>query len=233
MRKQRDALVDPKYDGVRTSRNQLYEFDDGSDEENVNGLDEGSSASEPESDVETGDEGGFDVIYTGELIGINEENDDTSQASTLSPDEDDDGGDGAEEHDSRPADDAIEDPPADTLTATLKKTREADKDKGRAIIKQRALWDSLLETRIRLQKAATASNRLPHVRIYVFGIKVSAYALQPDHLAPYVTSEAGQEAAEALVREVLAFSEDLLTLRKVSSPLTLSNLGLKSLTCSD
>ncbi|KAF8596755.1 TRAUB-domain-containing protein [Ceratobasidium sp. AG-I] len=170
LRKQRDALVDPKYNGVRTSRSQLYEFDDGSDEEDVNGLNEGPSASDPGSEEETGDEG----------------------------EDEDELEDGEGEDDSRPADGAAEDAPADTLAVTLKKTREADKDKGRAIIQQRALWDSLLETRIRLQKAATASNRLPH----------------PDHLAPYVTSEAGQEAAQALIQEVLAFSEELLTLRK-------------------
>jgi protein AATF/BFR2 len=61
-------------------------------------------------------------------------------------------------------DNAAEETTIDNLAVALKKTREADKDKGRAIMQQRALWDSLLENRIRLQKAATASNKLPHVR---------------------------------------------------------------------
>ncbi|CAE6512569.1 unnamed protein product [Rhizoctonia solani] len=96
------------------------------------------------------------------------------------------------------AGDAAQESAADNLTEALKKTREADKDKGRAIIQQRALWDSLLETRIRLQRSDTAANRLPH----------------PNNLAPYVTSEKGQEAVQSFLKEVLSFSDELLTLRK-------------------
>ena len=55
-------MVDPKYNGVRTSRSQLYEFDDGSNEEDVNGLEEAPSASDPGSDEDTGDEGTFKIV---------------------------------------------------------------------------------------------------------------------------------------------------------------------------
>ncbi|KAG8746215.1 rRNA-processing protein bfr2 [Ceratobasidium sp. 414] len=181
LRKQRDALVDPKYDGTRTSRSQLYEFDEGSDDEQLDDQDSGSS-SEPEEDTQE-----------------EEDEDDEPPAEvehTLSSEE---GGTDGDDDEPVPVHAPARTQVEDNLAETLKKTREADKDKGRAIIRQRVLWDSLVETRIRMQKAATASNRLPH----------------PDHLPPYVTSEAGRAAARALLQEVLALSADLFTLRKV------------------
>jgi protein AATF/BFR2 len=47
LRKQRDALVDPKYEGVRTSRSQLYEFDNGSDD----GMDDPAMVSGSDSET--------------------------------------------------------------------------------------------------------------------------------------------------------------------------------------
>ncbi|CAE7212503.1 unnamed protein product [Rhizoctonia solani] len=173
LRKQQDALVDPKYEGARTSRSQLYEFDDETDEE-IEADSTGNSQDEPdESGVEDEED--------------HHEPKDALESKQPSGDEDESGG-------SEPGDGGQ----VDNLTQTLKKTREADKDKGRAIIQQRALWDSLLETRIRLQKSATASNRLPH----------------PNDLAPYTASEKGQEAVQSLLKEALALSDDILTLRK-------------------
>jgi hypothetical protein len=54
LRKQRDALIDPKYDGVKTSRSRLYEFDDGTDEELISPP---GSASEGELNEESGHAG--------------------------------------------------------------------------------------------------------------------------------------------------------------------------------
>ncbi|KAG9103650.1 rRNA-processing protein bfr2 [Ceratobasidium sp. 370] len=143
LRKQRDALVDPKYDGTRTSRNQLYEFDEGSDDEQLGGQDS-ESDSEPEEDT-------WEEEDKGEEPSAEEER-------TLSPKED-----GTDDDEPTPIKESAGAQVEDNLAETLKKTREADKDKGRAIIRQRALWDSLVETRIRMQKAATTSNRLPHL----------------------------------------------------------------------
>jgi protein AATF/BFR2 len=69
---------------------------------------------------------------------------------------------------------------ADDVSSTLRQKREEDINKGKAIARQiasifflfsllfpeppQAIWDSLLDARIRLQKAVTASNRLPVVR---------------------------------------------------------------------
>ncbi|KAG9120400.1 rRNA-processing protein bfr2 [Ceratobasidium sp. 392] len=179
MRKQRDALVDPKYDGARTSRSQLYEFDEGSDDEELEDGNDGLGSESEEGVQEAEGEG----------------DESQSDGPTISSDEEDASG----EDSGGPTLAAVppEETTSDNLAKALKKSREVDKDKGRAIVQQRALWDSLVETRIRMQKAASASNRLPH----------------PDHLPPYVTSEAGREAAQALVQEVLAFSEDLAALR--------------------
>ncbi|KAG8707203.1 rRNA-processing protein bfr2 [Ceratobasidium sp. 395] len=180
LRKQRDALVDPKYNGARTNRSQLYEFNEGSDDED-SGEHESDSGSESQESVQEEDsEDGEPQVEEGRKSPNEEssaENDDDERPPT-----------------NKPSEETI----TDNLAETLRKTREADKDKGRAIVRQRNLWDSLVETRIRMQKAATASNRLPH----------------PDHLPPYVASEAGQAAAQTLLQEVLAFSDTLATFRK-------------------
>ncbi|KAL5633430.1 hypothetical protein ACGC1H_003800 [Rhizoctonia solani] len=178
LRKQRDTLVDPKYEGVRTTRSRLYEFDDET-EDDTQGGSTGSKSQDEESGIE--DEN---------LNGPKSASEDEEDQSEESGNEDESGG--------LEAGDPAQESPANNLTEALKKTREADKDKGRAIIQQRTLWESLLETRIRLQKSATAPNRLPH----------------PNNLAPYVTSEQGQEAVQSLLKEVLSFSDELLTLRK-------------------
>ncbi|KAG8732997.1 rRNA-processing protein bfr2 [Ceratobasidium sp. 428] len=180
LRKQRDALVDPKYDGARTNRSQLYEFNKGTDDED---LDEHESDSGSESQESFQEED-------------NEDDEPQVEERGMSPDEESSVEDDDDER--PPTNKPSEEIVTDNLTETLRKTREADKDKGRAIVQQRALWDSLVETRIRMQKAAIASNRLPH----------------PDHLPPYVTSEAGRAAAQTLLQEALAFSDALVTFRK-------------------
>lgn len=73
-------------------------------------------------------------------------------------------------------------PATDDLTAALKRSRQADRDKGRAIIQQRVLWDSLLEARIRLQKAATGSNRLPDVRAESTAVDITLMIHSPTTL---------------------------------------------------
>ncbi|KAG8691761.1 rRNA-processing protein bfr2 [Ceratobasidium sp. 423] len=181
LRKQKDALVDPKYEGVRTSRSQLYEFDDKTDE------DIGSGSVASESQDESNESGTED-----------EENPEEPNGDSKNGEEIKESGDDREEGGDSETSDAAPEFAADNLTAALKKTREADKEKGRAIIQQRVLWDSLVETRIRLHKAATATNRLP----------------PPNALAPYVTAENGREAVRSFLKEVLSFSDELLTLRK-------------------
>ncbi|KAG8705860.1 rRNA-processing protein bfr2 [Ceratobasidium sp. 395] len=180
LRKQRDALVDPKYNGARTNRSQLYEFNKGSDDEDSGEYESDSGSESQESVQEEDSEDGEPQVEEGR----------TSPDGESSADDDDD----QRPPTNKPSPETI----TDNLTETLKKTREADKDKGRAIVQQRALWDSLVETRIRMQKAATASNRLPH----------------PDHVPPYVTSEAGRAAAQTLLQEALAFSDTLIAFRK-------------------
>ncbi|CAE6496628.1 unnamed protein product [Rhizoctonia solani] len=181
LRKQQSALADPKYEGVRTSRSELYEFDDETDNDiGDSAADDLDNESDESATIDEGNQEGTPTV-SGSEDGESEGDDDDDLKSV----------------DSGPSDVALEHA-ADNLAAALKESREADKDKGRSIIQQRALWDSLLETRIRLQKAATATNRLPH----------------PNDLAPYVTSESGRGAVHSLLKEVLSFSDELLTLRK-------------------
>ncbi|KAG1746746.1 apoptosis-antagonizing transcription factor [Suillus paluster] len=143
LRKLQDSIADPKYDGVKTSRRQLMEYDDADygddetssemehDEDETQELDDEvpSSQSEPEteSDVPT--------VIPGTAV---------SKSTTLSEEA---------KH-------------TENLSSTLRKTRDEDRKKGKAVSKQIALWDSLLDARIRLQRAVSAGNRLPPLTDY-------------------------------------------------------------------
>ncbi|QRV73846.1 TRAUB-domain-containing protein [Ceratobasidium sp. AG-Ba] len=182
LRKQRDALVDAKYNGARTARNQLYEFGGDSDDRESESKSGGSEISsedelhEREEDDQTGIERGNGASSGGDQF--RDENDEDKYSNPLSSIPNERG--------------------PDQLTESLRKNREADKEKGRAVIQQRGLFDSLVEIRIRMQKAAVAANRLPH----------------PNQIPPYVASDEGRQAAQSLLRETLAFSHDLFALRK-------------------
>jgi protein AATF/BFR2 len=85
--------------------------------------------------------------------------------------------------------------PAENLTFTLRKKRDEDRIKGKAISCQlvrvptckrycililycQAIWDALLDARIRLQKSVVAANRLPAVRLRCsIGLPVTLHCL--------------------------------------------------------
>ncbi|KAF8141717.1 apoptosis-antagonizing transcription factor [Boletus edulis] len=73
------------------------------------------------------------------------------------------------------------------VSSTLRKTREEDRKKGRAISRQIAshfvlgvtLWDSLLDARIRLQRSVAAGNRLNYASNYSFLSRIVSRTNQP------------------------------------------------------
>ncbi|KAI9464579.1 apoptosis-antagonizing transcription factor [Lactarius psammicola] len=139
IRRQLDSIVDPKYIGVKTSRQQLLDedavgsgFQSSADRSNSESQSVASEASPGEED--------------NELLSPSEE--DGSNAGDWSP--------------IPPTKDAPKDANHENdISNTIRQRRDEDKRKGRAVSKQLSLWDSLLDARIRLQKSVTASNRLP------------------------------------------------------------------------
>ncbi|KAF8884990.1 apoptosis-antagonizing transcription factor [Infundibulicybe gibba] len=154
LRKLHDSVADPKYGGVKTSRKQLMEDieDEVGDED-----EEMEDDSTDENDLTDG----RDSIYE------NDELEGKPDAAPSGSDEEAEEGTEAEPQASHsiphqsPPPHQVESEPVDDLSSTLKQKREEDRKKGKAVSRQIALWDNLLDARIRLQKAVAGANRLP------------------------------------------------------------------------
>ncbi|KAI9064176.1 TRAUB-domain-containing protein [Trametes sanguinea] len=99
--------------------------------------------------------------------------------------------------------------PENDIASNLRKTHEADKKKGKAVSRQIALWDTLLDARIQLHKAVTAANRLP----------------LPAEVVQYTSHPAAREAldslfsvADSLTEELFSLQEDLLRTNESIEP---------------
>ncbi|OJT09634.1 Protein bfr2 [Trametes pubescens] len=191
IRKLHDSVNDSKYDGVRTSRKQLDDFSDhGSISE---GLDEEEDEEEGElehshSEGATEDDEELESPSEGEDASGSESEDGVSQlqATALSS------------PDAPPAN--ISDPPQENdIASNLRKTHEIDKKKGRAVSRQIALWDTLLDARIQLHKAVTAANRLP----------------LPTEIEQYVAHPAAREALDSFFDTADGLTEELFSLQEV------------------
>ncbi|KAG6854023.1 hypothetical protein C0991_011510 [Blastosporella zonata] len=186
LRKQHDSISDPKYEGVKTSRKMLEgdsnrDMDDesegsGSDEDEFHGGRssgvEGEEAAEDDEPSESGDDHEDDE----------EEEEEEEERQVPSPKK-------------RPMEEAER---AEDLPTELLKKREEDKKKGKAVTRQIALWDSLLDARIRIQKAVTAANRLP----------------PPLDVREYLTMPECEESVNRLLKESAALSEEILLLQE-------------------
>ncbi len=174
MRKAHQSILDPKYGGVRTSRKQLVdienEFDDDDMQPNVS---DSTHSSESEDDG-----------APGEVSDEEPDNHDNNESEPPGADEESDADNITEASNAR---DEQED-----LSSTLKRNREQDRLKGLAVSQQlvgqiqlkefcpshdsQAIWDSLVDARIRLQKSLIAANRLP-ASLCIFMYRVAI--LQP------------------------------------------------------
>ncbi|KAI9461447.1 apoptosis-antagonizing transcription factor [Boletus coccyginus] len=133
LRRLHESLSDPKYDGAKISRKLVPDESDYSESDSASeDAESGSHVSEVHLEIRTVDH------ETGVKRKVDMRT--TTDASTERP--------GALKQNS-------------DLSSSLRINREEDRKKGRAISKQMALWDSLLDARIRLQKSLTAGNRLP------------------------------------------------------------------------
>ncbi|OXG77657.1 protein BFR2 [Cryptococcus neoformans var. grubii Br795] len=134
------TLTGPKYEGVKTGRMKIFDDDDEDEEEN--GGEEGSERYEDE-DEEDDDE--------------DEDEDDEEDDE----DEDEEGESEDEDEEEQPQPRANGSKQALDPVASLRNSRLKDVEKGQAIRKQKALFESLITLRITFQKALTASNTVP------------------------------------------------------------------------
>ncbi|KAJ6581217.1 apoptosis-antagonizing transcription factor [Mycena capillaripes] len=137
------SVADPKYQGVKTSRKQLME---GSDDGEPSDFEEDDPRGESESNAESENE--------------EEQEQDGSVPLQSEPEE---ASESEERQEPSPPPKRVnpEPEPAEDLPSTLQKTREEDRKKGKAVAQQIAIWETLLDARIRLQKSVVAANRLP------------------------------------------------------------------------
>ncbi|KAJ6496797.1 apoptosis-antagonizing transcription factor [Mycena vulgaris] len=172
------SVADPKYVGVKTSRKQLME---GSDHE-PSDLEEDDLDDESEPDGQSLDEE------------EREGDDDQSIPSQSEPEE-------SEERQTAAPPRSQSDPEpeaAEDLPSTLRKTREEDRKKGKAVSQQIAMWETLLDARIRLQKSATAANRLP----------------SSSHLSEFTAVPECRQSLDKMLEEAFLLSDELFDLQE-------------------
>ncbi|KII85809.1 hypothetical protein PLICRDRAFT_44220 [Plicaturopsis crispa FD-325 SS-3] len=166
IRKLHAPIAEPKYDGVSTTRSQLL--------------------AQNASDGSDTDGDGDDIRH--------EASEDDSESQTEGEDED---VPSPVRHADPivPSPSAIEPDPAEDLSSTLRKTRDEDRKKGKAVSRQLAIWDALLDARIRLQKSSTAANKLT---------QPSRFAATPE----------GRASLDTLLSEALSLSDELFDLQE-------------------
>lgn len=199
LRKKGEAVLDAKYDGKKGSRAAIFggESDDGDEQEEEEDLPSGDDDDDDDNDDEMGS---FEDLEGGDDEDDDSEQDDQDQDVDS---EDEDAEEAEEEEAPRPKKSKaastnrakVQD--ERVMVSQLKQAASADVEKGRAVKKQLAFCDSLLESRIKLQKAVGASNLLPH----------------PDQ-APAYYQAVGQDDVDETLRELAGLSEELFELRQ-------------------
>ncbi|GAA6035689.1 hypothetical protein JCM8097_004972 [Rhodosporidiobolus ruineniae] len=217
LRKRGEAVLDAKYQGKKGSRAALYGDDDSDSEfEFDNEEDEGSEDDDENDGMDAElqalmdggedyesdeDEGGFEDLEAGGEDGADDDEDE----------EDEDEEEEEEAPRSKKGKEAAALPKSRVskddraMVKQLKQAANADVEKGRDVKKQLAFSDSLLGTRIAIQKAVQASNALPTPASHP---PAEVYFAAEDE-------EGGvQNALEGVWAEVVECSEELFELRK-------------------
>ncbi|TDL23664.1 TRAUB-domain-containing protein [Rickenella mellea] len=173
------SVADPKYSAVRVSRNQL--------------LDDSNDHPVPDSDGNS------------EQISLSDTNHESQDEDGHSSDEDEDNLSDGEPEQIPPVSLTSAKPPSDPPSATtndlassLKHTRDEDRKKGKAVSRQLALYDGILDARIRLQKCVSSANSLPH----------------PDRIPSFLLTTEARDAADSMLKEAVALSHELCDLRE-------------------
>ncbi|GJE91121.1 TRAUB-domain-containing protein [Phanerochaete sordida] len=140
LRQLNQSISDPKYVGTRVSRRDLEYSEDSIGETESDEEDQSEDDEHPdEEDAHDSRELPVQNVRPAHR-GLSPDAHAPAQASLTSP-----------QHDFGTSSD---------LTSTLRATREQDRRKGKAVSRQMMVWDTLLDGRIRLQKASTTANQL-------------------------------------------------------------------------
>ncbi|KAF1850357.1 TRAUB-domain-containing protein [Cucurbitaria berberidis CBS 394.84] len=165
LRKAKEVPLGPEYAGRGVSRKELEDSD--SDDPFAKGFDEDDSEASSEEedglnglriDGEDGSEvEGLDEEFDEDISDEDEEMGSEDEEDNLEDSDDDDS-----EDDSKAGASAVRDLMKDSksFTSTLAAGAESDVAKGQAVKTQRKTFDSLLNTRIRLQKALISTNSM-------------------------------------------------------------------------
>lgn len=198
LRKPVQVPLGPEYTGRGVSRKELQDSD--SDNPFARGFDEVDSESSDEDDMErlkglkiNGDDHGGassddgsdeEMVDDGEDDDDDDDNDDEDDVTSATEDDDlshgssSDEGDGSGE-DAEAAGSAVRNLMNDskTFTSTIAASAQSDVAKGQAVKTQRKTFDTLLNTRIRLQKALISTNSMvaePHKKETVSNASIEA-----------------------------------------------------------
>ncbi|ORY69172.1 apoptosis-antagonizing transcription factor [Leucosporidium creatinivorum] len=197
LRKKGEAIVDAKYAGKKGSRKALYGDDEDDDEEDDSLGDEDEEMDDLMAQLEgEGDDSGSEEEQeegafasqdgdSDEEISEEEEEEEEEEAPAPAPKKKSSSGSSKAKEQNEKA-----------MLSQLKQAASADVEKGRDVKKQLAFCDSLLESRIRIQKSTISTNTLP----------------QPP-LSQSLFSALPSELAETLA-EVSELNEELFELRK-------------------
>ncbi|KIM74675.1 hypothetical protein PILCRDRAFT_99127 [Piloderma croceum F 1598] len=104
------------------------------------------------------------------------------------------------------------------LSSTLRKNMDEDRRKGKAVSRQIAIWDSLLDARIRLQKSVTAANRLP------INLLLSNESIGPPPRKRRRTQSIEIESSRDYMSQVDEASEAVATLQHTFHPYLIQTL---------
>ncbi|KAK2465660.1 hypothetical protein APHAL10511_002204 [Amanita phalloides] len=190
LRKYRDSIADPKYEGVTTTRKSLLEGDSAQ---------EGS-----EEDEERDGSGGEDEQLAPRERGDDDEiekedDDDENDNQNESSNDDAEGkGEAAGYPFTSASKNAGHEEQEQDMSADLRRKREEDKRKGKAVSRQMAIWDALLEARIRMQKAVTVTNLLP----------------APSDMDAFIQQPECREALNNMLDEALLLADELADLQE-------------------
>jgi protein AATF/BFR2 len=192
LRKKEVVPLGKQYAGKGVSRQDIENSD--SDDPFAKGFDDEDSEDESEDGSEEADfSEGLNALIDGEGASDEDEDDEDMDSEDVDMegegDEDDDSEDGEEQEDLEDEDESGDDTKtgasavrdlmkdAKSMTSTLAAGAQSDVAKGKAVKTQRKTFDTLLNTRIRLQKALISTNSMaaePHKQAATPDASVSA-----------------------------------------------------------
>ncbi|KDR67972.1 hypothetical protein GALMADRAFT_129808 [Galerina marginata CBS 339.88] len=188
LRNRLPSIAHPKYEGVRASRKQLLEeSDDAQDDEVEEDSEEDGDIGVEDEDMDS-DEGEGQAWERGDPRSENEE-EELSESEEMEQDE---------AFSNEPRLPATDQDPIEDVASALKQTRVEDLKKGEAVKRQIALWDTLLDTRIRMQKSVVSANRLP----------------PPSAMKSFLEASECQESISKLLNEASLLSNELFELQE-------------------